>query len=232
MSEKNKPNQRRLAKQRQEEHSQAMQKWLIWGGFAIVVIAILFFVLRSLNAPSAPSATSSLDKSEGPQDAAVVIREYGDFQCPACKQFALQITPKIKEEFVKTGKVRFEFRQMAFVGNESLRASEASECANDQGKFWEFYEKLYQEQNGENVGIFSDDNLNRFAQDLNLNMDSFKSCMSTSKYAQKVKDETLEGEQKGVRQTPSVLINGALIDWGGDYTKLAAEIQKAIQSAK
>jgi len=121
---------------------------------------------------------------------------------------------------------------MAFIGEESTRAAEASECANDQGRFWDYHEKIYQEQGGENVGTYSENKLNRFAADLKLNTDEFKQCLSSGKYRGKIAQETQVGQQKGVNQTPSVLINDKLIDWGGDYSVLQSNILRAIQEAQ
>jgi protein-disulfide isomerase len=110
--------------------------------------------------PSQPagSAVTSLDKSIGSADAPVVVVEYGDFQCPYCQQFATGTGRQIKQNFVDKGQVRFVFRHLAFIGAESLWAAEAAECANEQGRFWDYHDKLFEEQGGENVGAFSQEN--------------------------------------------------------------------------
>ncbi len=202
---------------------------IVFGG-VLVVIAVIIGVL--VFSPSANAKTDPQDKSQGPADAKVVITEYGDFQCPACKAFALEIHPKIKADFVDTGKIRFAFRQMAFIGPESTLAAEASECANDQGKFWEFYEKLYQNQGGENTGVFTNDSLAGYAKDLGLDVNKFSQCLSSNRYKAKVEKETNDGQAAGVYSTPSLLLNGKLIDWGGDYNKLTTIINDAVNSAK
>jgi protein-disulfide isomerase len=225
-SSKRAVNKKRGSVSRGNIFSRYLPLWVFGGAF--IVIAVIIGVLTFT--PS--SQTDPLDKSVGPADAKVVITEYGDFQCPACKAFALDTEPKLKADFANKGLARVSFRQMAFIGDESILAAEASECANEQGQFWEFYTKLYQNQAGENVGAITKDSLAGYAQELKLDGTKFNTCLSTHKYRAKVQRETNEGQQKGVYQTPSVLINDKLIEWGGDYTKLQELVNNAIQNAK
>ncbi len=128
-----------------------------------------------------------------------------------------------------TGKVRFAFRHFAFIGQESSWAAEASECANEQGRFWDYYDKLFEEQAGENVGAFSKENLKRFAAELGLDTEQFNQCLDSGKYQEKVRQETLEGKRAGVRGTPTLFVNGQLIERGGDYRVLSAVIESELQ---
>ncbi len=201
---------------------------LIAFGGVFIVVAIIVAVL--VFTPS--STTDPLDKSMGPTDAKVVITEYGDFQCPACKSFALEIEPKLKADFVDKGLVRMAFRQMSFIGDESLLAAQASECANEQGQFWAYYKKVYENQGGENVGTFTKDSLTGYAKDLKLDETKFRSCLDSGRFAAKVRRETADGSTKGVTSTPSVMINDKLVEWNGDYAQLTNLIQQAIDKAK
>lgn len=178
--------------------------------------------------PTKALGETSLDKSIGDENAPVVVVEYGDFQCPACQYFFQTSVKQLKDEYVQTGKVRFVFRQFAFLGDESQWAAEASECANEQGRFWDYYDKLYQEQNGENVGIFSKDNLKRFAVEIKLDTAGFNQCLDSGRHTEKVKQETLEGQNAGVRGTPSVFINGQYIEGGIQYQVLQPAVEAAL----
>jgi protein-disulfide isomerase len=93
------------------------------------------------------------------------------------------------------------------LGPESQWAAEASECAADQNAFWEYYDKLYVSQAGENQGSFSKDNLKQFAADLNLNAEAFNECLDSGKYTSQVNSETQFGRGLGVSSTPSFLVN-------------------------
>jgi protein-disulfide isomerase len=120
--------------------------------------------------------------------------------------------------------VRFAFRQFAFIGDESRWAAEATECAGEQDRFWDYYDKIFEEQAGENVGAFSKENLKRFAADLGLESGQFDQCLDTGKYAEKVQQETAQGQQAGVRGTPTLFVNGQLIEGGAEYEILKAAI--------
>ena len=124
--------------------------------------------------------------------------------------------------------MRFVFRNLAFIGPESLRAAEAGECANEQDRFWDYHDKLFAEQAGENSGTFSDDNLKRFASELGLNTQQFNDCLDTNKYQAKVQQEIAQAQRLGIRSTPSVFVNGQLIENGSNYQALQAAIEKAL----
>ena len=143
----------------------------------------------------------------GPANAPITLEEYGDFQCPACGQFARTTLPQIEQKYVANGTVRIVFHHFAFIGEESIRAGEAAECAGEQNKFWEYYDTLYNNQTGENVGAFSDANLSKFARQLNLDVTKFDACMTGDRYRAKVLAETNNGQTRGVSSTPTLFIN-------------------------
>lgn len=207
--------------------------WVIGVIAAVVLIGMGAIALQqNQNKAKAEPVETSQDKSMGEVDAPVVVVEYGDYQCPACGRFASTVKPKIVEEFVKTGKVRFVFRSFQFIGEESQWAAEAAECANEQGKFWEFYDKLYSSQAGENAGAFRKENLEGFAAELGLQTEQFNQCLASGKYTDKVKAETLEAQNLGLRSTPSVLVNGELVERGSQFEMLSAKILTALSKLK
>lgn len=105
---------------------------------------------------------------EGKPDAPVKLVEFADYQCPYCGMFKNQIESRLKLEYIDTGKASFDFRDFAFLGRESFDAALAARCAGGQGKFWPYHDKIFENQNGENQGVFSLENLKRFAIDLGL----------------------------------------------------------------
>ncbi len=104
--------------------------------------------------------------------------------------------------------MRFGYWHMAFLGDESQWAAEASECAADQDKFWEYHDLLFESQNGENQGAFSKENLQGFAANLGLDTKAFNECLDSGKYTQAVQESTQIAQSIGVRSTPAFLING------------------------
>jgi protein-disulfide isomerase len=123
------------------------------------------------------------------------------------------------------------YRHYAFLGdrtplNESLAAAEATECASEQGKFWEYHDLLFQRQGPENAGVFSRDNLKAWAPLVGLDAAKFGQCLDSGKYGDAVKAETNEGSRLGVRGTPSIFVDGKQVPLDG----LDAAIQQAIAS--
>ena len=148
---------------------------------------------------------------KGDPDAPVTIIEFADFQCPYCGRFFAETKPQIDEQYMQKGKVRFAYFNFAFLGPESNWAAEAAECAADQDKFWEYHDKLYDSQSGENQGAFSKDNLKQFAEELGLDTSAFNECLDSGKYAQLIQDESSLASSIGVRSTPTFLINGQAV---------------------
>jgi protein-disulfide isomerase len=145
----------------------------------------------------------------GDPNAKITIVEFSDFQCPFCERFHQTVETQLRQQYVDTGKVAFVYKHSAFLGQESVWAAQAAECAADQGKFWEFHDMLFAKQNGENTGTFTKDNLLKYAKELNgLDIVKFEPCLKNDETLQRVSGDTQEGGQAGVRGTPTFFING------------------------
>ena len=230
------PSKRRSTKRR--SRNQAAQKsglpaWALIAGVvvvALIAVAALVLLDQGSSSPDDVPEAVSLEKSYGAEDAPVVIVEYADFQCPYCQQFAAGPGQQLKEDYADQGQVRFVFRHFAFIGDESQWAAEASECANEQDRFWDYHDKLFAEQSGENEGAFSKDNLKRFAAELGLDTEQFDACLDSGKYRSTVRDEIDEAQRRRINSTPSVLVNGQLIQNWNNYQALQAAIEAALAS--
>ena len=177
--------------------------------FAILGIGVLFITSGRTSAPDlAPGTNNVIGEATAP----IQIEEWGDFQCPPCRAFAQDIERELKRAYVQTGTVRFTFKHMAFLGDESVQAAAASECAAEQGQFWAYHDRLYAEQRGRNSGTFSKHNLKLWGADLGLDTASFNACVDDDRAVARVRAETEEGRQKGVQRTPTVFINGQKIE--------------------
>ncbi len=181
-----------------------------------------------------PNLISGYSKTMGSPDAPVQIIEFADYQCPVCGRFATEYEPQLIHDYVCTGKVSFTYKDFAFIGtnskpDESLLASQAADCAADQGQFWAYHDKLFNNQRGENRGAFNASKLKGFAQDLKLNMDSFSQCLDSGKYASQVGDEKKEGESRGVNATPILFVNDQTLQGlPPSYNDLRQAIDKAL----
>ncbi|HEX7042777.1 MAG TPA: DsbA family protein [Patescibacteria group bacterium] len=164
----------------------------------------------------------------GNKDAKVKVIEFADFQCPFCEQWFSQVEPQIKKDYIDTGKIAFYWRDYPFLGQESDYAASAARCANEQGKFWEFHDYLYQHQGQENSGTFSKDNLKGFAASLGLNTDQFNSCLDADKYSKDYQTDLSDGQKAGVNGTPTVYVNGVAIVGAQPYTAFKSAIDQAL----
>ena len=107
-----------------------------------------------------------------------------------------------------TGKVTFIYKHAAVLGQESTWAAEASECAADRGRFRDYHDLLFSRQAGENQGAFTKDKLLGMAQGPKLNMAEFEPCHKNDQTLPRVQADTKEGQEAGVRGTPTFFING------------------------
>lgn len=231
------PSKRRSVKRRSrrrpaQKRSGLSTYALIAGVVIVALVAVTAIVVldQSAGSSQAQADTAALEKSYGAEDAPVVVVEYADFQCPYCQQFATGAGQQLKEDYADQGQVRFVFRHFAFIGDESIWAAEASECANEQARFWDYHDKLFEEQAGENQGAFSRDNLKRFAAELGLDSAQFSECLDSGRYESQVRDEFGEAQQRRINSTPSILVNGQLIQNGSNYQVLQAAVEAALRS--
>ncbi|MCL4294354.1 MAG: thioredoxin domain-containing protein [Anaerolineae bacterium] len=145
--------------------------------------------------------------SQGASEAPIVIVEYSDFQCPYCGRHFSEVENRLKEAYVKSGQVRLVYKHLTILGDESVWAALASECAADQNKFWEYHDLIFSRQNGENQGAFNPENLKSWAAELGLDPASFNECLDSKKHLDVVQANTLEAKQLGIRGTPGFFVN-------------------------
>ena len=143
----------------------------------------------------------------GNKSAPITIVEFGDFQCQFCGRFAKQTEPLLNSTYIQTGKVNLVFKHFVTHGPDSFNAAIASQCANDQGKFWNYYAKLYNNQGPENSGWASIENLKKFAASIHgINMEEFNSCVDNQKYKTFVENDTNFAFASGFQGTPTFII--------------------------
>lgn len=190
---------------------------LIGGGIAgalILVVALIVFNRSDDSGLPAVAAAPALDPSIprngrtlGAPDAPVTVVEWGDYQCPACAFFWEDGKPQLIRDYVATGKVKFEFRDYTFLGQESVDAAIASVCADRQGKFWEFHDLLYFNHSGENQGAFSQSRLRQMAELAGLDMEQYSSCLGDPAVAAEVSASLQAGRTAGISSTPTFVVN-------------------------
>ena len=196
---------------------------------AVVAVAGLIWIGNTTIADQGrvASAVPESSRVRGVATAVVTIEEYADFQCPACAQFARTTGAQLLRTYIAEGKVKLVFRHFAFLGAESNWAAEATECAAEQGKFWDMHDKLWASQAGENRGAFSKANLRRMGDALGLGP-SFGACVDSGRYAQTVRDLSDDASERGVRATPTLYIDGRKIEGAATFEQLKTIIDAAL----
>lgn len=165
----------------------------------------------------------------GSSNAKVTVVEYADYQCPFCEKWYSQVLPSLKSKYISTGKIKYFYQDFAFLGPDSNTAAEATHCAQDQNKYWQYHDYLFTHQGQEGSGWATADHQKEFAKALGLNTTQFGQCLDSGKYKQEVLDETAAGKSYGVSGTPSVFVNGKIIVGAQPFSVLDAAITAALK---
>lgn len=191
-------------------------------GLGVGLLVVAFVVLSGGPAPTptpGPSgeiglatpwvdlpATENADGSLGSANARLVIQEWADYQCPACRAYAETIEPNLVDGYVRPGTIRLVFHDFAFIGPESVAAATAARCAGEQGRYWAYHAYLYPNQGAENGGTFGDTFLRAVAATIGLDLTAFDSCRTAGDAQQAVITSTAQGRQLGIKSTPTLVI--------------------------
>jgi len=181
--------------------------------------------MEAANQPLAPEVAANIAKGNapafGPADAKVTVVEFSDFQCPYCSRAATAVD-EIKKKYGT--RVRFVFRQFPLPMHPNARgAAEASLAANAQGKFWEFHDKMFQNQSK-----LERADLEGFAKDAGLDVTAFKKALDSKTYAPDVDADMKLGESVAVNGTPTMFINGARVQNPTNFEAISAQIEGAL----
>jgi protein-disulfide isomerase len=217
--------------------------YAVLGVIALVGVAAIVYAARSNGGTMATQpidlreigdASTLLERahgvSMGEEDAPVQILVFSDYMCPACAHWGTAVEPMLKAEFVATGRARITFFDFPLGGNfrHSFVAARAARCAGDQGRFWEYHERLLANQQTMHTaqstptGFFMD-----LASALGLDQRTFESCLRSDAHAEVVTANRLLGETLGVGGTPTIFLNGRqLRDWN-NYGSVRTAVEAA-----
>jgi protein-disulfide isomerase len=129
----------------------------------------------------------------------------------------------LREEYEKTGKVRFDYKDFIVIGPESADAANASECAADQGRFWDYHDALMA-RSGTGANVFGKAALKQYASELGLDTATFNPCVDGDKNLERVYQDVNEGRGLGVQSTPTFFINGQKIEGAVAYEQFKTVI--------
>ncbi|MFZ8908033.1 MAG: DsbA family protein [Nitrosopumilaceae archaeon] len=155
------------------------------------------------------------DPIRGDPDAPITIVEFSDFQCPFCARFHVQTLPSILEEYIAEGKVNLVYRDFPIqsIHPNALPAAVAAECADEQGKYWEYHDTLFEKQSSwarldSNSAIST---FSQYATDIGLEKEQFDSCLGSGKYLEEVQGDLRDGRDYEITGTPGFFIGNEKI---------------------
>jgi len=187
------------------------------------------------NQPQAPNPGQKQDVAvgnyppKGNPNAKVTIVAFEDFRCPFCEKLFTDTEPQLQKDYIDTGKVKFYYRNYQFLGPASVVAGNAGECANEQGKFWEFHDYMYKNQPTESdTSMYTTDNLTQVAGQLGMNTSQFQSCLDSKKYDKNVSDDLAAGQKAGVSGTPTLFIDGLPVVGAQPYSAFKTLIDQEL----
>ena len=155
----------------------------------------------------------------GNPNAPITLIEFGDYQCHFCNVYFKNTQDKVLENFVVTEKVNIIFKDFTIIGPDSFDAAHATHCANEQNKYWEYHNILYNNWAGENNGWASKQNLVKFANDIELDLKSFSQCMDSNDYNDMINQSNNDARELGISGTPAFFIvdqkNGQVLTISG-----------------
>jgi protein-disulfide isomerase len=245
----------RLAREAEEQAAARRKRLVQYGALAgllaLVVVAALIIVSQN-NGSDATGAGAGGDVADAslvakqlkgiPQDGTVLgdpksnvsVIEYGDLQCPVCKEFSFRVSPDVISNIVRKGTATYDFRQWAILGPDSVTAAKAALAAGEQGRYWNFIELFYRNQGTENSGYVTDDFLTSIATAAGVqDIDKWNSDRESSKWDSVLKRDDSQAKGFGFTGTPSILVEGP----GGRKTfatipSSASQIEAAVKAVQ
>ena len=175
-----------------------------------------------LEPPRAAIELTAADPSIGNPSARVTIVEFSDFQCPYCLRAAPTLK-RLRETYGDKVRVVWKDFPLTQIHPQAFKAAEAGHCAAEQSKFWEFHDKAFGNQQA-----LQPDYLKQYAKDAGMDAEKFSSCLDSSKYAEQVRNSMTAGSRLGVSSTPTVFVNGRMLEGAQPYEVFASVIDEEL----
>lgn len=239
------------AKRRQHSGSPVIRKptskrSLALGIMTLIVVAMLIGLFAITSGPSpdsdalpvardgAPAFPAGLDRfgvSVGAADAPVVVREFADYQCPACASFA-DASKRLKTEYVESGKVRFVYFELPLSQHaNAMPAAQAARCAGDQDAYWPMHDTLYSNLSGWSGSANPQAIFSRYADNLGLNEKRFNRCMATELHREAIEQSAKVATQLRVVSTPTVMVDNITLTRPG-WGQLSAVVERELAASR
>lgn len=208
----------------------------LWTGLAIVLTSIVF-VLVNMSGKALPDkapavilsqAANEQDWVRGPKDAKLELIEYGDFQCPACRNYYGALAELKKELGENNFKIIFRHFPLSTIHKNAKAGAYAAEAAGKQGKFWEMHDKLFETQAEWSMLANPEDKLIEYAQQLSLKKDQFQKDMKSEEIKAKVDAQYAQGAAMSISSTPTFFLNGKQLPQPKDFDEFKSFFSKVL----
>ncbi len=224
--------QRKVIKRSRRQNVSTGMVLLVMGG-AVIVVAVIIALASGVFKPKTALANDPTGLSlcgsipcpvKGDPTAPVIMIEVSDYGCSHCSDYSRDTEPKIEEQYIKTGKVRYIVHSFGF-GPDTQNVAAAALCAGDQGKFFEYHALLFKNQ-----GAFDSNSLASYAQQVGIDAQPFATCVNSGKHLADVAASSKAAAAAGVDATPSFFINGKLVSGALPINEFQSRIEAALKS--
>jgi protein-disulfide isomerase len=184
--------------------------------------------------PNLPPAVAK-GYTMGRPDAPVQILEFADFECPACGNYSVVTEPDVRKRIIEPGLARVTYYDFPLPQHKNtLSASESAACANDQGKFWEMHDRLFQGQTDWNTEATSDpvSVMQGYAKAIGLDVDKWRACVDARTHEREILANKADGERRQVNQTPTFVIGNRMVPGSLTDDQIKAYVDSARGGAK
>lgn len=233
-----------------KDQREQMQKITMYTGIGVLVVVLILVGIYLFTGQGSRSGSTAVDvgsleerlparPSLGSDDAPIQIVEFADFKCPACKAFHEAAFYNLKREFIDTGKAQLIFVQFPIpnvTGTDSMNAANAAECLFRQSEaaFWAFYNAVYENQGPEQEQWATPDRLLELVRDyveplVDIDEADLQQCIAERRYQDEIDKDKQLGLNLGVRGTPTIVLNGEMLDRWGPYSSLKARIERKLE---
>lgn len=228
-------------RQAREAGSDMKKFYYLFGAVAAIGIGVVGYNVSAGMFGSAVSAPIVLDLEDdealvalaqgitkGDEDAPITIVEFGDYQCPGCGAFALNVKPQVEQVLVNSGQAKFVFYDLPIVSihPNAFLAARAARCAGEQEKFWEYHETLFRNQSRWSAASMPTSAFEDYAEEVGIDDGDFGACLNSDKFADVVSANRELAGRMGVSGTPTILV-----EYNGQLRRLSNSDFRSIQSA-
>lgn len=198
----------------------------------LVVLVLLVFALPAA-AQEQGTDVSGLGYDRGDRDAPITIIEFADFACSACGLFARETMPMIQRDWIATGKAKMKYIPFILgIFPRAMEGARAAECAADQDRFWPMHDMLYARQKEWAGPGDTKRKLEAYAREIGLDINRFRSCVEADAVRSRIEANTRAALQVGIRATPTLFVNGGMIQGAVLPDQMTQVLEKMYEGAK